>query len=311
MFYFDGLKNYYYLLFSAICFIILLFSKSQNILKNSSENDSLTLKGRDILFNRLIDFFINNVEPHFVNEVNKMIEIKNNVNVHLNELKAIDNESIFLQEKFNLSSESIINEINLTKSELESIEYSIKLEKDLKKFPSQAIGSVTLYNKLNEKYRLYDENQFNKIIRFLEHIEIKEKNYRNLYVTFTNDYVSAPETISIQELKKEQKEINDCYKLLIVLVDEVNGDVVKFNKVYNKLEDSGLFLSVPEKKNLQYLDEISTKIDSAMEGLKVVFKSIEESNKNIREINQNTAEISYNTIGLHDMLWDINMNTLQ
>lgn len=189
--------------------------------------------------------------------------------------------------------------------------FSIKHELELQNKPTQAIGSVAFYNKLNENSIFYDEIKFNKIIRFLDHIEIKEKNYRDLYITCTNEYINTLDTIPINELKQEEKEINDCYKLLSVLLAEVNGDVVKFNKVYNSLEDAGLFMTVPEKKNLQYLGEISTKLDSVMEGLKAVFKSLEESNKNLREINQNTAEISYNTLGLYDELWDIKMNTLE
>lgn len=187
---------------------------------------------------------------------------------------------------------------------------NISFTGELKNFPSQAIGSVNLYNNLNDKHAFFIDTQFNKIIRFLDHIESKEKNYRDLYVTCTSEYINNPHSIPIQELKKEEKEINDCYKLLIVLITEVNGDIVKFNMVYNSLEDTGLFMSVPEKKKLEYLGEISSKLDSVMEGLKAVFKSLEESNKNLRQINQNTAEISYNTFGIYDQLWDINFNTM-
>jgi hypothetical protein len=87
MFIFDGMENYYFLLISLIFLIILLFSKSQSILKNASDKDPLTINGRDILFKRLKDFFINNIESNFAQEIeeltkknNEIDELKDNIN---------------------------------------------------------------------------------------------------------------------------------------------------------------------------------------------------------------------------------------
>ena len=62
------------------------------------------------------------------------------------------------------------------------------------------------------------------------------------------NYISDPKNIPIALMKKTKKEIDFSYKLLSILINEVNGDLVSFNKVYNKLEDAGLFMTVPEKE---------------------------------------------------------------
>lgn len=200
------------------------------------------------------------------------------------------------------SAEKIDKKIELAKA-------SIHKEILLKKFPSQAIGSVILYNELNEKFNYYADNQFNKIIRFLEHIENKEKKYRDLYLNCTGDYITDPNGIPFDELIKEKKEIDNCYELLSILINEVNGDIVKFNKVYNKLEDAGLFMTMPEKANQQYLLEISTKLDNVIEGLMVLFQSLEETNNSLRQIEGNTSEIALNMYDVKSDLWDIASKT--
>jgi hypothetical protein len=48
---------------------------------------------------------------------------------------------------------------------------------------------------------------------------------------------------------------------LSILANEVNGDVVNFNKVYNNFEDAGLFMTVPEKINQQYLSVLVSWFD--------------------------------------------------
>ena len=205
--------------------------------------------------------------------------------------------------------EDAIKSIEKKDNKIELAKESINKEILLKEFPSQAIGSVVLYNELNEKYNLYVDNQFNKVIRFLEHIENKEKKYRDLYLNSTENYIIDPNGIPLEELKQEKKEIDNCYELLSILVREVNGDIVKFNKVYNKLEDAGLFMTTPEKVNQQYLLEISTKLDNVIEGLKVLFQSLEETNNSLREIEGNTSEISLNMYDVRSHLWDISWAT--
>lgn len=196
-------------------------------------------------------------------------------------------------------------EINACENNISVLEKSIKHEKALRKLPCQAIGSIVLYNKLNENYNYFQEAQFNKVIRFVQHIEEKEKRYRKLYLTCTKDYIKSPSQIPFSEIKRERHELNISYKLLSVLANEIKGDVVSFNKVYNKLEDTGMFMSVPEKQNQEYLKQISSKLDNVMNGLKAVFDSLQETNRNLREISEETSYLASVASDMSSHLWDI------
>ena len=193
-------------------------------------------------------------------------------------------------------------EINSCEKDISILEKSITNEKALRKLPCQAIGTIVLYNILNENYGYFEESQFNKVIRFVQNIEEKEKRYRKLYLTCTKDYIKSPSQIPLSELRRERKELNISYKLLSVLANEIKGDVVSFNKVYNKLEDTGMFMSVPEKQNQEYLSQISSKLDNVMNGLKAVFETLQETNKGLSEIRD---EVAYNSYAVTDALWDI------
>lgn len=225
----------------------------------------------------------------------------------ISRLKELQNK-VEINKKLISDIKDLSDKINVNDNNLALVEKSIANEKYLKTFPSQAIGSISLYNRLNENFTFYDESQFNKIIRFVDYMERKEKLYRDLYVECTRDYVKNPNGIPLGSLYKEREELNVSYKLLTVLVDEVNGDVVSFNKVYNKLEDSGFFMTIPEKQNQKYLSEISSKLSDVMLGLKVIFESLEETNKNLRDISENTSVIADITYDNSSILWDISWN---
>ena len=193
-------------------------------------------------------------------------------------------------------------------SEIEKIKFNelrIKKEKELRKMPSQAVGSVALYNKLNENYSYYEENEFKNILRFLTHIEDKEKQYRKLYVDTTSNYIDNPETVPINELKQTKKELDYSYKLLIILANEIKGDKVSYGKVYNKIEDSGLFMSVPEKKSQDYLNQISNKLGLIMNGLKVIFNQLKQNNEILKSIDNTTSETSFMMGDVSNSLWDL------
>lgn len=196
-------------------------------------------------------------------------------------------------------------ELEENSSLIANMSLSIKLEKELRTFPSQAIGSVVLYNTLNEKYNQFTTDQFNKIVRFLSHVESLEKKYRELYLSCTEQYHVKPNSTPIVELRKEKKAIDLGYSLLSILVNEVQGDLVKFNQVYNKLEDEGLFMTVPEKRTQEYLGDISSKMDNVINGLKVLFQTLQETNRALREIEGGIADVGSINSVISDQLWDI------
>ena len=208
----------------------------------------------------------------------------------------IDNNKKLIDKRIDIE-----NQISSLQEKINVEELKIKREQFLSKMPSQAFGSVILYNKLNENYHFFDNEQFNKVVRFISHIEDKENNYRKLYLKCTKNYMTDPEKIPVDALNNTKKEIDFLYKLLGILIYEVNGDLVSFNKVYNKLEDTGLFMSIPEKKSQEFLSQISNKLSNVMESLKVVFKQLENSNKILRSIDQNTSNLDEISFSLWDM----------
>tara|TARA_R110001583_G_scaffold195163_1_gene369751 strand:- start:287 stop:1009 length:723 start_codon:yes stop_codon:yes gene_type:complete len=201
--------------------------------------------------------------------------------------------------------EQKILKIQQYNNDIETKKLIVSLEDDLVKFPSQAIGSINLYNKLNEKFNSFNENQFNKIIRFVHLIEENEKAYRKTYVNFTETYIQSPHDIKIDDLYSVKDKLNKFYMLLGILVKEVDGDLVLFNKVYNQLEDAGFFMSVPEKVNQEYLSQISKKLSNVMEGLSAIFKSLEESNILLRNIRQGINETNTELGELNASMWDV------
>ena len=132
-----------------------------------------------------------------------------------------------------------------------------------------------------------------------------EKAYRKTYVNFTETYIQSPHDIKIDDLYSVKDKLNKFYMLLGILVKEVDGDLVLFNKVYNQLEDAGFFMSVPEKVNQEYLSQISKKLSNVMEGLSAIFKSLEESNILLRNIRQGINETNTELGELNASMWDV------
>lgn len=200
---------------------------------------------------------------------------------------------------------SLEKQINSNQKKIGFEELKIKREQALSKMPSQAIGTVTLYNKLNENYQFFDNEQFNKVVRFVTHIEDKEKDYRKHYLDCTKNYINDPKGIPLNILRNTKKEIDYSYKLLSILINEVNGDVVSFNKVYNKLEDVGLFMTVPEKRNQEFLNQISEKLSNVMSGLKTIFEQLENTNDALRSIENSASYSAFLLDDVSNQLWDI------
>tara|TARA_B110000967_G_C18737648_1_gene485984 strand:- start:26 stop:760 length:735 start_codon:yes stop_codon:yes gene_type:complete len=175
---------------------------------------------------------------------------------------------------------------------------SIELENILKKFPPQAIGSVSLYNQFNHKANEFDTEQQQALTRFIILIENTEKRYREQYLTVTTKYLSHPFKSGINELQNIFLTLANYFTLLKSLIDESTGDTVLFNKVYTNLEDSGLFMSVPEKKQLEYLKEM-------VELHKELLNKLDKLNL---KLNKLQGDINYSLSMLDSLeteLWDV------
>lgn len=175
---------------------------------------------------------------------------------------------------------NLINEININF-------LSISIEKALISLPDNAIGSKSFSVILNKKSTLYDNVQFNKIIRFLTFVENTEDHYNSFYDTIKNSYVSVPDKSKMQDLINLNRVTNYEYSLLKILCDTVDKNKVEFNKIYNAIEDRGIFLTASEKFQKQMLIEIS-------DGLEDVVNRIDKTNEYLNDINYQLWSIDEN-----------------
>lgn len=92
------------------------------------------------------------------------------------------------------------------------------------------------------------------------------------------------------------------YQLLKILTNEVDGDKLMFNKVFNELEDQGMFLTKYEIFNIETYKSINKSLGSVVNLLETVSNNIDEL----------SMEVSVTNYALNDIsstLWDIESNT--
>tara|TARA_Y100000739_G_C20586780_1_gene455677 strand:+ start:469 stop:1737 length:1269 start_codon:yes stop_codon:yes gene_type:complete len=218
----------------------------------------------------------------------------------------------------NLSTK-IKNEENIIanlKKEIHNLKKSIWLESVLSKLPPQGIGSVHLYNNLNQKRDLFDNVQFSNITRFLSYVENTEKSYRKLFLKSHNSYFENPNGEFYITLFSTLESLNVSYNLSKVLIEEIDNDYVKFSKVYNKLEDQGFFLNDIEKIQVQSLINISKsliKIDNSINELSNTlvkgFNKLESAlgsiDNEIQSLTVETMMVNDNLGNVEKALWDL------
>ena len=198
--------------------------------------------------------------------------------------KKLSKDILELEDSLNKISNSIITNSkknnDLTKKKEESIQISKKINISLNlcdilsDLPTQCCGSVVLYNCLNLNKDSFNETQFNNIVRFLSHVERLESNYRDLYVESYEKYEKYPEYTTNLNLISNLKILKEFYVYSSIIMLEFNRDLVLFNKVYNKLEDNGFFLSDIEKDNILTLKSIDKGISEIKISLDKNFSSL-------------------------------------
>lgn len=208
-------------------------------------------------------------------------------------------------------------------AELSRVQQSHSIQNILKTLPYCCDGSVYFYNELNKNYSKFNQNQFNKITRFLDLISHKEDVYNEKYKRIFSNYLINPNFQDLKIIIEQIKIIHTFYSLMNILVNEVDGDVVLFNKTYNLIEDKGIFLTKNQKESLQYLKKIYTQINNlnndlnkGLSKLNHNLKEIEKSinigfskvNTQLENINSNLDFVNDSLIDATDKLDDINYN---
>tara|TARA_B100001059_G_C17787669_1_gene558135 strand:+ start:382 stop:1398 length:1017 start_codon:yes stop_codon:yes gene_type:complete len=199
------------------------------------------------------------------------------------------------------------------KSENE-LKYRIILnEKLLNNLPNQTYGSVIFYNELNKNSTFFENSHLNKITRFLNFIETHEDKYLGIYDRCVGLYIDDPNNNCFNELINKLETINHYYEIMKSLIHNVNKDKVLYNKLYNLIEDEGIFMTKTEKESLNYMKKVSTGIISLNNNIVDGFSKLETEiislNKNITDgFSKLETEISMVSSVLYDLdssLWMI------
>ncbi len=197
------------------------------------------------------------------------------------------------------------NKVNPILKNINSKYLSTAIEGVLLSLPSTAIGSITYSKKLNNQANLYNAQQFNKIIRFITFIEDSEKVYNDSYLALSKKYLSRPIKKDAEELITQHKLIYSEYKLMDVLCNGILVDKVMFNKIYNNLEDKGIFLTKYEKINMEYLSSIARNIEQVVDQLNDINDSLIEVNEHLWQINDSIYSINDGISSMSDTLKEI------
>ena len=200
---------------------------------------------------------------------------------YLKDFRSLNKElSVLNQKMLDIDREvaSNFSDFNELQKEIDTKKLCIEEEKTLQNYPPGAQGSVFFHNVMTNKYDLFDINHLNKITRFFSFIEKLEDQYSSLYLKATVIYYKDPRDKSISELYATYMKLLDSYKLLFVLIVEVDRDKLLYHQVFNKLEDSGIFLTLNEKLMIDTLIEISEKLTDVIKAIHVQISVSNETN---------------------------------
>ena len=212
-----------------------------------------------------------------------------------------------------------ISQFEVSQNHIENKRLSIKEEISLKNYPSGAQGSVFFHNVMSSKYDLFEINHLNKITRLFTYIEKLEDQYATLYSRATATYDKNPHDDSISELYSVYSKILDSYNLLFLLIVEVDRDQLLYHQVYNKLEDSGIFLTLNEKLLLDTISEISEKLTDIIKTVKIQISVSNETNQlllqsvdalnglsgDIDYLSSDISNIGYNVSDMQSEIWGL------
>lgn len=198
-----------------------------------------------------------------------------------------------LIEKKKIEVENSKNRINILVEKVNIKYLSVALEDVLLSLPYKATGSILYSKKLNDQASLYNDLQFNKIIRFLTFIEDSENVYNDSYETLKKSYLNQPIKQDGEDLITQHKLIHSEYKLMDVLCNAIVSDKVNFNKIYNTIEDKGIFLTHYEKINMEFLSSISENILLVVSQLHNINSTLYEVADSLWEINDGVSLMSY------------------
>jgi len=250
--------------------------------------------GHPQIFKDFQKFIKDNPHEKIIRKREKNKEKKTKLLKEINEIFSIS------KKLFDLSEEQ-----NKLKNENELKNKSIFNEKILNNFPNQTYGSVVFHNELNKNSILFDNSHLNKITRFLGFIENHEDKYLRLYNRCVTFYIDLPHDKCFNELIIKLETINHYYEIMKSLIHNVNKDKVLYNKLYNLIEDEGIFMTKTEKDTLNYMKNISSGIISLNNNIVDGFKHL---TKEVSTMSSELSDLDYSLSMISGSLDDIYMN---
>ena len=205
-----------------------------------------------------------------------------------NEIEEISKLIVSKEEYIN----NLSNKVKPVIEEIDSKYLSITIEEVLQNLPSNSIGSKGYIEKLNKQAELYNDVQFNKIIRFVSFIEESEKMYKKSYTELVTLYLSKPKKEDAEDLVTQHKLLYSEYKLMEVLCNCIKTDKVMFNKIYNSLEDRGVFLTKYEVMSMDYLSSIAGNIQDIVGYLSDINDTLSAISSSLWQIEKDTENMS-------------------
>lgn len=201
---------------------------------------------------------------------------------------------------------SIDSKIGETIKSIDTKFLSISIEGVLLHLPNNVFGSKIFGQKLNSQVELYQDTQLNKIIRFLSLVEDIENDYNLSYSALGKSYLKTPKKNEAESLVSKYNLIKNEYKLMIVLLEAIKSDKVLFNKIYNLLEDRGVFLSVYDKMNFNNLSKIASNMTTLVEQSFLTNEYLKSINTELWAVNTNLDNINNAQGYMNDSLENIN-----
>ena len=177
---------------------------------------------------------------------------------------------------------------NKLSSEITQIEKSIQLKQSiilkesfLNKIPIELNFTRVISSKMRFLQNDFNDTQLNKLTRFLSFLEENEEKYNSLYQEGIITYLSNPYSDIFKQISNKYLSILNYYQIFTLMLNNLNNDKIKFNKLYNIIEDEGVFMTRSEVETLNYFKKITNGISELNQNLISEFKKLNEGIDNL------------------------------
>lgn len=175
-----------------------------------------------------------------------------------------------------------LNDVSKIRNSIKIKQSSILKESFLNKTPIKLNFTVVISSKMKSIQNDFNDSQLNKLTRFLSFLEENEVKYNSLYEEGVNQYIDNPESDVFQQISVKYLSILNYYQIFSLMLNNINTDKVTFNKLYNIIEDEGIFMTRTEVDTMDYFKKISKGISQLNNNLISEFYKL---NKGINNLN--------------------------